>query len=405
MSTPTGERVVHAARSSYGRLVALLAAPTRDLAAAEDALSDAFEQALRTWPTSGVPDNPEAWLLTVARNRQRDRFRSAHHQRSRALDDAAPVAATLDEIDLDAIPDRRLALLFVCAHPAIDPAARTPLMLQTVLGYTAEQIASAFVIPTSAMAQRLVRAKRRIRDAGISFSVPDRTVVADRQRAVLEAIYGVYAIDWQPIAGTRERATLGSEALHLAEMAVDLLPDEPESLGLAALICLSLARAPARTDASGILVPTHEQRTDLWDAALIERGERHLQRAHRLGRVGRFQLEAAIQSVHCARRGTRTTDWRALRSFHGELLRVSPTVGGAVALAVVIGETDSAAAGLAFLDGIDDDRLDRFQPAWAARAHLQAAAGHPDAGASYRRAIALTTDPAARRYLERAAQS
>lgn len=427
-------RAARVARTSYGRLVALLAARTRDIAAAEDALADAFERALRRWPVDGVPDNPEAWLLTVARNRDRDRLRSAERRRTTSYDaDAAPdafataapaglagapagrtagrsgagAADALDDIDgvdidPDAIPDRRLALLFVCAHPAIDRTVRTPLMLQAVLGFRADQIATAFAVPAPTMAQRLVRAKRRIRDAGIPFAVPDRAAVPGRLREVREAVYGAFAIDWNGVAGATERDALGNEALLLAETLAELVPDDPESLGLAALVCLSLARAPARLDAGGALVPLDEQDPARWSAALIDRGERHLQRAQLLGRIDRFQVEAAIQSVHCARRTTGRTDWAALRTLHTALADVAPTLGSSVSLAVVVGETDGPAAGLAVLDGLDGPHAARFQPAWAARAHLLARAGDTaGARAAYDRAISLTTDPPARAHLER----
>ncbi|HEY5088218.1 MAG TPA: sigma factor [Gemmatimonadaceae bacterium] len=201
MTSSTEVRAEELAPTSYGRLLAILAASGRDIESAEDSLADAFAQALSTWPKSGVPQNPEAWLLTVARNRQRDVVRTATHRLTVSIDDAAVgnVAEALDNLDPDAIPDRRLALLFVCAHPAIDPVVRTPLMLQTVLGFDAEQIALAFAIPTSTLAQRLVRAKRRIRDAGIPFVIPDRSQMPARLAPVLEAIYGAYAIgrDWQ----------------------------------------------------------------------------------------------------------------------------------------------------------------------------------------------------------------
>ncbi len=406
LSESTKVRAAGVARTSYGRLVALLAARAGDIAAAEDALADAFEQALTHWPDAGVPDNPEAWLLTVARNRLRDRLRSSSHRTSTSLDESADLVAAFDEVDVDAIPDKRLALLFVCAHPAIDRTVRTPLMLQTVLGYRSEQIAAAFAIPAPTMAQRLVRAKRRIRDAGIPFVVPDRALAPDRMPEVLEAVYGAYAIDWQGTAGATERGTLALEARHLAETLAELAPAEPEALGLAALICLSLARAPARLDAAGAVVPLHEQDMSRWNHALVERGERYLVRAHGLGRIGRFQLEAAIQSVHCDRRTAGVTDWGVLHKLHRALADTAPTLGASVSLAVVTGETDGPAAGLAILNELTGPHADRFQPAWAARAHLRARAGdNAGAAAAFDKAISLTTDPATRAYLRRQADA
>ena len=387
-------RADEVARGSYGRLLALLAAPTGDIAAAEDALADAFERALTGWPVDGIPDNPEAWLLTVARNRLRDRYRSAAVRTSVELDD---VHTVLDDLDFDAIPDKRLELLFVCAHPAIDPGIRTPLMLQTVLGFESAQIAVAFAVPETAMAQRLVRAKRRIRDARIPFAIPERGDIPARLPAVLEAIYGAYAIDWMAVAGTTERDSLAAESLYLAMTLATLLETEPEAYGLAALIALSLSRAAARVGG----VPLDEQDVALWDAALIDRGENLLRRAHTFGRVGRFQLEAAIQSVHCARRDGQPTDSVALKALYEALVTVAPTLGARVSLAATIGEVDGAEAGLAALDEIE---APRFQPAWATRAHLLAIAGRRvEARAAYDRAISLTTDAALRDHLVKAA--
>lgn len=377
----------------HGRLLALLAAPTRDIAAAEDALADAVERALQRWPADGIPANPEAWLLTVARNRMRDMWKS-HAYRT-----TEPLAENLDgpmEVDaMAAIPDRRLELMLVCAHPAIAPDIRTPLMLQTVLGVEASAIARAFAVEPAAMAQRLVRAKKRIRDAGIAFVLPERDDLAARLPAVMEAVYGAYAVDWQSTSDTAPIETLSAEALHLALVLADLLPDEPEVLGLAALVCLSEARRPARR-VSGRYIPLDEQDASLWDTALIARGEQLLRRAHAFGRPARFQYEAAIQSAHCAR----PTDREALRKLYRALMRVAPSLGGAVALAAVDGQIDGPDAGLRALEAIEDPAIDRFQPAWSTRAHLLATVGRVEAAEqAYRRAIALTADPGVADYL------
>ncbi|TGG94890.1 RNA polymerase subunit sigma-70 [Natronospirillum operosum] len=395
-------RAERAARASYGRLLAILAAPSGDIEYAEDALGDAFERALRVWPQSGVPDNPDAWLLTAARNRMRDMFRSAAYRTSVPFDSAAeslPAPAAPD-LDPDDIPDRRLALLFVCAHPAIAPGIRTPLMLQTVLGIEARQIAQAFALPGPAMAQRLVRAKRRIRDTRMPFEVPGRSQMPHRLEAVLEAIYGAFAVDWWLVSGRTVNETLAAEAHYLATTLCDLLQDEPEALGLAALISLSLARMEARY-ANGVFVPLEQQDTAAWDPALIRQGEQYLRRASAFGRIGRFQLEAAIQSVHCARATPGSTDWATLRRLHALLVSTAPTLGARVAFAATIGRTDGPEAGLAALDAIDDAAVQRFQPAWATRAYLLAELGHTEAARqAYDKAISMTTEQGIREYLQ-----
>ncbi len=358
-----------AARDSYGRLLALLASPASDLAAAEDALADAFERALRTWPARGVPDRPDAWLLTVARNRLRDHWKSAQVQRIIPLDAGRDAPAHADDLDVDAIPDRRLELMLVCAHPAIERAAHTPLMLNTVLGFTAGQIGRAFSVPASAMATRLVRAKKRIKAARIPFRIPDRGDLPARMTAVLEAVYGAYVIDGAT-TGPQARQ-LPPEALHLAELLTRLVPGDPEAHGLAALVQLSAARVPARTDASGRFVPLADQDPSLWNRDLISRAHEHLRAAHARGQLGRFQLEAAIQAVHCARPRAGTTDWPTLLTLHRLLHALAPSLGSGVALAAVTAEADGPAAGLATLDALIEEagqHARRFQPALATRA-------------------------------------
>jgi len=395
-----GREAERVARASYGRLLALLAAGTGDLAAAEDALADAFRIALETWPRRGLPDNPAAWLLVVAR-RRREQQRRRMATRLRAADDLQMFAALGEwEPDQDSrLPDRRLELLFACAHPAIHPTARTPLMLQTVLGLDAASIAAAFLVAPAAMGQRLVRAKAKIKAAGIPFRIPDPPELPARLDAVLDAIYASYGTGWDAL-GSATGDGLAQEALWLARLTADLLPGEPEAGGLLSLLLHCEARRAARRSPDGAFVPLSEQDMERWDRTMIAEAEGRLETAGRLGRVGRFQLEAALQSVHAQRLMTGRTDWHALATLYEALARSSPTVGVLVGQAAVAGEVEGPPAGLRLLDALPVERCAAYQPFWAVRADLLRRAGRTsDAAEAYRRATGLSADESVRRFL------
>jgi RNA polymerase sigma-70 factor, ECF subfamily len=389
------------ARESYGRLVAFLAARTRDIAGAEDALAEAFAAALATWPVDGVPHNPDAWLLTVARRRQTDairrrRTRDAGEEHVKLIADEVEAAANAGDV----LPDRRLGLMFACAHPAIERGMRAPLILQTILGLTAIDIAAAFLVSPATMGQRLVRAKQRIQQAGIPFAIPDLTELPDRLDAVLDAIYAAYGKGWNEF-GDAEGTALADEAIWLARLIVSLLPDQPEARGMLALMLYTSARNPARRDPTGAYVPLDRQDTGLWDLELIDAAEEHLQRASHSGPSGRYQLEAAIQSAHVARRLVGADTAAAVLAIYDHLLDLTHSPVVALNRAVALAEVEGPAAGLAALDTVANDaRMATYQPYWAARGHLSAEAGrHEDAHNELTLALGLATDAAVRRYL------
>jgi len=398
-ATEAAERV---ARDSYGRLVAFLAARTRDVAGAEDALAEAFAAALRLWPRDGVPDNPDAWLLTVARRRQTDALRR------RQTREAGEVHVKLiaDEIEdaaatPDAIPDRRLALMFACAHPAIERGMRAPLILQTILGMTADDIAAAFLIPPATMGQRLVRAKARIKDAGIPFAIPEPEDLPGRLEAVLDAVYAAYTKGWSEIGDTGLPEMAG-EAIWLGRLLVTLLPAEAEARGMLALMLYAEARRAARRDPAGAYVPLEQQDTSLWDDSQIRVAEALLSEANRAeGATGRYQLEAAIQSAHTARRLAGRDTWPAIVALYDHLLALTHSPVVVLNRAVALGEIDTPASALAAMAPLTDDRrMQSYQPYWAALGHLEARAGNREAAIrALTVAIGLTTDPAIRTYL------
>ena len=390
------------ARRSYGKLVAFLAAHTRDVAAAEDALSEAFAIALETWPDSGCPANPEAWLLTVARRRSIDMSR----RRRKGEDVAMQLRALIDELaEADAeVPDRRLALLFACAHPALDPAVRAPLILQVVLGLDAAAIAAAFLTSPSAMSKRLVRAKRKIRGAGIPFEVPQRDEWPARLDAVLDAIYAAFAEGWTDPGGTDvARRDLTDEALYLARLLVELLPHEAEALGLLALMLHAHARRAARRSDGGEYVALADQDPARWDAAMIGEAEDLLSRAGARGAIGRYQLEAALQSAHVHRCRTGADNWSAVVQFYDALLALTDSPVVALNRAIAIARRDGAVAALEILDRLaNETALAQYQPYWAARADLLASVGAiADAHRAYDIAIGLERDAAVRAFLKR----
>jgi len=395
-----------AARRSYGRLVAFLAARTHDVAGAEDALSEAFAAALADWPLHGVPRTPEAWLLTVARRKRVDAVRRQRQGEEAAaqLQWLADLVADPDEAQ--ALPDPRLGLLFACAHPGIDRGLRAPLMLQVVLGFDAATIASAFLVAPVTMGQRLSRAKAKIRQAGIGFEVPQRDALRERLDAVLEAIYAAYAEGWSdPQGADARRRNLADEAIWLGRLLASLLPDEGEALGLLALMLHAHARRDARRDADGAYVPLSEQDPVRWDAPMIDEAEALLSRANRCGGSGRYQLEAAVQSAHAVRRLSGRADWVAIEQLYDALCALTGSPVAALNRAVALAETRGPAAGLEVLDALaDDTRLADYQPYWAARAELLARHGDvASAQDAFHRAVGLERDPAVRRFLQQRA--
>jgi len=397
----THRTIERVARESYGRLVAYLSSRTRDVGSAEDALGNALVAALETWPRDGVPQNPEAWLLTTARRSFIDLLR--HRQVAEASE---PTLALLREESKDKtlspeFPDERLKLLFVCAHPAIDPAMHTPLMLQTVLGLDAARIAYAFLISPTTMGQRLVRAKTKIRDGGIRFEIPQERELPQRLDAVLEAIYAAFGIGWDDMAGVDQRGRdLAEEAIWLARVLLGLMPKEAEVHGLLALMLHCEVRRAARRAPDGRYVPLSEQDCQKWSRPLMEEAERHLGEASSRRCTGRFQLEAAIQSVHAERARSGKIQWNAIMMFYEELIRISPTLGTRTGYAAAVAEAKGAEAALAALNAIAPDDVSAYQPYWAVRAHvLQQLRKIPEALDAFDRAIGLTEDPAVRQFL------
>ncbi|MBV8417409.1 MAG: RNA polymerase subunit sigma-70, partial [Verrucomicrobia bacterium] len=390
------------ARNSYGRLIAFLAARSGDVAGAEDALGDAFVTALERWPADGIPQKPEAWLLHVARNRVIDAARRNQVRlNSEQFLQQIPAEAESVAVTEEHFPDERLKLLFVCAHPAIEVAARTPLMLQTVLGIDAARIASAFLVSPAAMGQRLVRAKNKIRDAAIPFCVPDPPEWNERLSFVLDAIYAAYTAGWESLMeGSSTLDAMAEDAITIGRTLVQLMPTEAEAHGLLALMLHCQARRAARYTSNGEFVPLDKQDNTRWSRPMIDEAENHLRLAAGFKRLGRYQLEAAIQSIHANRAVSGFIDWPEILLLYEGLVQFAPGIGSLVGRAVALAQTGKPAAGFAALEAIPASRIVSYQPYWAARGHLlQLLNRQEEAQQAFIRAAGLTEDLALREYL------
>ncbi len=396
------DEIERVARLSYGRLVAILAARTGNVTDAADALSVAMVRALELWPRRGVPANPEAWLVAVARNQATDAAR-ASARLARAADTLALLEEERNATGETAIPDHRLNLMFVCAHPAIGSRMRTPLMLQLVLGIDARRMAGAFLISPGTLGQRLTRARAKIETARIGFALPEGADLAPRLSHVLDAIYAAFTVGVDGDgAGDAKSTSLAREALWLASLVAAQMPDAPEAQALLALMLYTQARRPARIDEAGCLVPLDRQDTGKWDKRMMADADLALRRAARTPTLGRYQIEAAIAAAHADRRNGRPTDWPAIVGLYRGLVALHPTTGALTGLAAALGEAGDPAGGLAVLGEVKLDHGLAYQPWWAVRATLLARTGaEEEARESFQRAIALCSDPAVRTYLAR----
>ncbi|HWC24234.1 MAG TPA: sigma-70 family RNA polymerase sigma factor [Flexivirga sp.] len=394
-------------RSEYGRAVSVLTGVLGDIDLAEDAVQQAFEIAIRQWPEKGTPPSPAGWIITTARRRAIDHLRREANRAGKESS-AAQLAEQQrperwDE-EVRTVVDDRLRMLFTCCHPALAPAAQTALTLRILGGLTTSEIARAFVAPEPTIAQRIVRAKAKIRDARIPYRVPVDAELPDRLDGVLRVIYLVFNEGHLSTGGAEPvRDDLAAEAIRLARLLRELMPDEPEVTGLLALLLLTQARRPARLDAYGELVPLDEQDRRLWDRGLIAEGHDLVRTCLRRNRPGAYQLQAAIAAVHTDAPSFGDTDWGQIVALHDQLAAIDPSPVAAVNRAIAIGERDGAPAGLQALDRIAGDRtLRRYPVLHAARARLLARVGRGDeAAAAYEQAIGLTDNAAERRALQR----
>ena len=394
------EEIARVFQAEYGRAVAVLMRAFGDIDLAEDAVQEAFETALRRWPSRGLPPSPQGWIVTTARNRAIDRLRRERTRDKRQVESmrlGAQDARIGQEVP---VTDDRLRLIFTCCHPALGVPAQVALTLRLLGGLTTAEIARAFLVPEATMAQRLVRAKGKIRDARIPYRVPDEAELPARLRSVLAVVYLVFNEGYAASAGDRlVREELCDEAIRLGRLLAELMPDEPEVSGLLALMLLVDARRSARVGTAGELVPLAEQDRATWDRGLTAEGQAIVLRCLRLGRPGPYQIQAAINAVHADARAVEATDWRQIIALYDQLLSIAPSPIVALNRAVAVAEIEGPAAGLALVEGLP---LDAYHLWHAIRADLLARAGRKqDADAAYRIAIDRTENAAERRHLER----